>query len=191
MLHRPSLVLFLFLELGVLPIRYEIHKRQLTFLHHVVNLDPTDPVNILYQQMKSLPGEKNWLNDVLQSAAMYSIEIDEDKLKSITKDTFKGQVKAAIESYAFEQLKRECASQSKTKTLMYEEFKCQPYLRHLYPSHSKTILKCRARCLNIKSHRLFMFSKKICRWCGSCKTQYAGTQEGRLVIRLNRIYYIY
>ena len=115
--------------------------------------------------MKSLPGEKNWLNDVLQSAAMYSIEIDEDKLKSITKDTFKVQVKAAIEKYAFEQLKRECASQSKTKTLMYEEFKCQPYLRHLYPSQSKTILKCRARCLSIKSHRPFMFSNKICRWC--------------------------
>ena len=37
---------FLFLELGVLPIKYEIHKRQITFLHHIVNLSNEDPVRI-------------------------------------------------------------------------------------------------------------------------------------------------
>ena len=156
---------FLFLELGVLPIRYEIHKRQITFLHHIINLDPNDPVHVLYQQMKCFPGESNWLNDVLHSAALYSIEIDEERIKSVSKETFKTLVKSAVQKYAFQSLKMECAKQSKTGTLVYEEFKPQPYLHHLYPSQAKTILQCRAKCLRIKSHRPYLFKNKICRWC--------------------------
>ena len=156
---------FIFLELGVLPIRYEIHKRQITFLHHIINLNPNDPVHALYQQMKCFPGESNWFNDVRQSAALYSIEIDEKKIQSMSKETFKKSVKSAIQEYAFHALKEECAKQSKTGTLVYEEFKCQTYLHHLYPSQAQTILKCRAKCLRIKSHRPYLFKNKICRWC--------------------------
>ena len=129
---------FIFLELGVLPIRYEIHKRQITFLHHIINLEPNDPVHILYQQMKRLPSEPNWLNDVMRSVALYSIDVDEDKLKGISKETFKETVKSAIHKYAFDQLKMECSLLSKTKTLVYEEFKCQPYLSHLLEFKNST-----------------------------------------------------
>ena len=55
---------FTFLELGVLPISYEIHKRQLSFLHHILNLNDDDPVKRMYNNMKLLPGEKNWYNCV-------------------------------------------------------------------------------------------------------------------------------
>ena len=156
---------FLFLELGVLPIRYEIHKRQISFLHHILSLQPNDPVHALYQQMKCLPGEANWFNDIQRSAAKYSIIIDEEKIKSVSKETFKGIVKAAIQNYAFKELKEECSSQTKTGTLTYDEFKCQSYMSKLYPSHAKTVLKCRSKCLDIKTHRPFLFKDKLCRWC--------------------------
>ena len=156
---------FIFLELGVLPIKYEIHKRQISFLHHIVNLSADDPVRMLYENMKRLPFEKNWFNDIRKSAAEYSIDIDELKLKSLSKDAFKSQVKSAIHEYAFSKLKGECQSQSKTKHLVYNVFEMQPYLMHLYPSQIKTILQCRAKCLKIKSHRPFQFTNNICRWC--------------------------
>ena len=156
---------FIFLELGVLPIRYEIHQRQITFLHHIINLDSNDPVHALYQQMKSFPGESNWLNDVHRLAALYSIEVDEEKIKSITKETFKLSVKTAIHECAFRALKEECAKLSKTGTLAYNKFECQTYLHHLYPSQAKVVLQCRAKCLRIKSHRPYLFKNKICRWC--------------------------
>ena len=156
---------FIFLELGVLPIRYEIHQRQLTFLHHIVNLDETDPVYCLYQNMKRLPGEKNWYNDVLRTSTMYGIDIDEDRLKSISKELFKTTVKSSIRQFAFDDLTTQCASQSKTCDLKYSSFQTQPYLSKLYPSQGKTILKCRAKCLKIKTHRPFQFPNKVCRWC--------------------------
>ena len=36
---------FVFRELGVIPIEYEIHKKQLTFLHHILCMPKNDPVN--------------------------------------------------------------------------------------------------------------------------------------------------
>ena len=79
----------IFLELGVLPIKYEIHKRQLSFLHHIVSMSANDPVCMLYESMKRLPFEQNWFKDILISAADYSIDIAEQKLKWLSKDTFK------------------------------------------------------------------------------------------------------
>ena len=156
---------FIYLELGVLPIKYEIQKRQLTFLHHIVNLNDDDPVRMIYENMKRLPYEPNWLNDILKSCTEYSINIDEQELRSISKETFKSRVRSAIHDYAFCELKKDCLSQSKTKNLVYNTFEKQPYLTHLYPSQAKIILQCRAQCLKIKAHRPFLFSNKICRWC--------------------------
>ena len=156
---------FLFLELGVLPMKYEIHQRQITFLHHIVNLSDEDPVRLLYENMKRLPFEQNWLKDVLTSAAEYSIDIEEQTLRSVSKEAFKSKVKSAISHHAFQKLKEECLSQSKTKDLVFTKFEKQPYLTHLYPSQAKIILQCRAKCLKIKDHRPFQFKNKICRWC--------------------------
>ena len=166
-LNAPSSISnsFIFLELGVLLIRYEIHQRQLTFIHHIVNLNEDDPVHRLYQNMKRLPGERNWLNDVLRSATTYDIDVDENMLKSISKETFKMRVKSKVQQFAFAKLKADCASKSKTCDVEYISFQTQPYLTTLYPSQAKTILKCRAKCLKIKSHRPFQFSNKVCRWC--------------------------
>ena len=152
---------FLFLELGILPIKFEIHKRQLTFLHHIVNLTADDPEKMLYENMKRLPFEANWLSDVLKLAAQYSINIEEQRLKSISKDTFKSRVKSAINEYAFNELKAECITQSKTKNLIYNMFEMQPYLMNLYPSQSKIILQYRAQCLKIKTSAVPIFQQDL------------------------------
>ena len=126
--------------------------------------DETDPVYCLYQNMKRLPGEKNWFNDVLCTSTTYGIDIDENCLKSISKENFKKTVKSSTRQFAFTNLTMECASQSKTCGLKYSSFQAQPYLAKLYPSQGKTILKCRAKCLKIKTHRPFQFPTKVCRW---------------------------
>ena len=44
----------LYLDLGVLPIRYEIEMRQLFFLKGILSKDPCDPVKLAYEEMKKL-----------------------------------------------------------------------------------------------------------------------------------------
>ena len=54
----------LYLDLGVLPIRYEIEMRQLFFLKGILSKDPCDPVKLAYEEMKKFGSEKNWANNV-------------------------------------------------------------------------------------------------------------------------------
>ena len=41
----------LFLELGILPIQYEIEKRQLVFLKNILDRQNDDPVKMIYHEM--------------------------------------------------------------------------------------------------------------------------------------------
>ena len=98
---------------------------------------------------------------------MYGIDIDDNTLKCTSKEAFKYRVKLAIQEHAFNVLKQECHSQSKTQNIVYNTSKLskQAYLSSLYPSQAKVVLKCRSRCLKIKQHRPYLFSNNICRWC--------------------------
>ena len=48
---------FLFLELGVLPIEFEIRKRQLMFLYRIVNLEESDPVFRMFENLVRMNNE--------------------------------------------------------------------------------------------------------------------------------------
>ena len=113
---------FVYLELGVLPIKYEIHKRQISFLYHIISLSEEDPVKMVWRNQTKLPEHNNWWCGVKSLMEKYSIEFDEEKIKKMSKDTFKKKVKTAIITSAFQCLKTECESKSKTEKIKYEKF---------------------------------------------------------------------
>ena len=86
-----------FLELGILPIKHEINKRQLNFLHHILSLSSNDPVLAMYQQQQLLPYEINWANTIKLTAAKYGIKLDEDLIKSMSRDRWKNMVDEKVE----------------------------------------------------------------------------------------------
>ena len=53
-----------YLELGVLPIEYEIDIRRLTFLQHILCLGEEDPVRKVYTEQHHYKEEKNWHNEI-------------------------------------------------------------------------------------------------------------------------------
>ena len=68
--------------------------------------DPVkDPVKLLYENIKHHPFERNCLNDVIKSASEYTIDIDEQSLRTVSKETFKSKVRSAVEKQAFQMLK--------------------------------------------------------------------------------------
>ena len=96
-----------FLEFGVLPIEGEIHSRQLTFLHHILTLDVSDPVYKMYVELKSFTGEINWSNDIHQLMLQYNINCQEDEIKCMSKEKWKSLVKQKVESFWFNSLVQE------------------------------------------------------------------------------------
>ena len=52
----------------------------------------------------------------------------EEEITSMSKETFKQKVRKNVNSYAFEKLKKECQSKSKTGGINYGEFGTQEYI---------------------------------------------------------------
>ena len=158
---------FILLELGILPIECEIHLRQLSFLHHVINLSEDDPVKKLFRAMESLPEFPNWLQDIKNLLKKYSIDLSEEQIKLMSKYSFKKVIKNSVYLLAFEQLKQECRSKSKTQGLSYSEFKMQNYLQVLTPPNAKVVLQARSKTLDIKAQSPFLYGDTICRVCNA------------------------
>ena len=158
---------FMFLEVGVLPVEYEIHKRQFSFLYHIVSLEENDPVKKMWRSQQALPDYGNWWNDIKILMETYGLKMSEDEIKKISKDTFKRKVKKAIEEKAFEKLKQAVREKSKTKELQYNKFDTQEYILKLNPNHSRIIFQCRSKSLNIKKQQNYKYiNGGHCRWCG-------------------------
>ena len=154
---------FTFLELGVLPIEYEIHRRQLVFLHHVVTLPQSDPVYKLYEKQKLLKYEKNWANNIDSLLLTYSLETE--NVASMSKLTWKNKVTESITSFALKMLQDKCLNQTKTYMHTYETFEQQQYIT-AYPPHLASFLfKLRGRSLNCRDNHHSSSKSIMCRLC--------------------------
>ena len=155
---------FTYLELGVMPMRYEIERNQLIFLHHIVHLEDSDPVKITWENMKKFPEENNWWSGVKSILSKYEISLHEAEENS--KEAFKTMVKKKVKETAFKVLKQECCEKKKTGSISYNSLKPQDYLSKLYPKEAQVIFKSRSKILEIKDHQSYRFTDKSCRRCG-------------------------
>ena len=55
---RGTPIAALYLELGILPIKFEIEKRQLLFLRRILNKDFDDPLQLVYNEQLKYEFEK-------------------------------------------------------------------------------------------------------------------------------------
>ncbi len=153
-----------FLELGLLPIEYVIHKRQLTFLYHILKLDSSEPVLQLYKQSLLYKFEENWANTTNELLLKYNLNNVDITTKSI--ESWKLLVTTNIREFAFEILKSECAQQTKTYNLQYDSFKQQPYMSSVSASVASFIFRLRGQSLNCKNNHHHSHTNLICRACG-------------------------
>ena len=155
------------LEFGALPIKCEIHIKQLNFLHHILLLDSDDPVSKMYANLKSFPFEKNWTNDVLELLKMYEFEESENEIRQLSKRRWKKRVKKRVVESAFETLSKEAAGMTKTSPLKYEKLHTQSYLKSLNPRDVYVIFRARLRSITCKGNMPSSFRKDMsCRLCG-------------------------
>ena len=170
-LHTPSSTAncITFLELGILPIEFNININQLGFLHHILTLEENDPVRQAYNQQKLFVFEKNWYNEVIALRNRYDITQTDEEIALLTKEKWKSLVKDAINVYALSFLNLENSQKKKTSHLpMYTELQPQQYFEFLSPADSRLFFSIRSGTLDIKSLRKYNYSDgdTCCRLCG-------------------------
>ena len=99
-------IVALFLELSVLPIKFEIEQRQLFFLKRILDKDPDDPVHAVFSQLR----------------LTYNLPLNDENIKRMALSQWKSVVKNAIRQGTFMQLTIQCANNRKNSHLKYESF---------------------------------------------------------------------
>ena len=154
---------FTYLELGLLPIDFEIHRRQLMFLHHIHTLPEVDPVRKIFDQLKLLPFEKSWWKMVSNLLVKY--DLGDHDYTTMVKDEWKKVVDTNISEYAFDELKAECSSMTKTYTLKYDKYECQPYITSCPANIARLVFRIRGRILNCRDNQHKNNQLLTCRLC--------------------------
>ena len=139
------------------------------YLHRILQLEETDPVYKVFVNMQAFhkAGEENWWSGVVKALADYNLPTDLEEIRSMSKGGFRKLVNESITEIAFKCLVSECKAQKKTSNLEYASLKLQEYLTVMYPNQSRTILKCRSKTVDIKSHLTYKYKDIACRKCGS------------------------
>ena len=142
----------LYLELGILPIQFEIEKKQLMFLKQLLEKNENDPALKLYQQMVKYQYEMNWENFVLDLFCKYNILLNDQNIKVMSKDQWRFSSMKKIRSYAFDTLVIQCQLNSKTNHLNYKKFCQQLYITECDPQIVRVIFKTRTRMFDVKAN---------------------------------------
>ena len=166
---RATPTVALFLELGILPIRFEIEKRQLFFFKRLLDKDKSDPVQSVYFEQLKYVAEQNWANYIQGLRHTYNLPLSDDNVRQMTLEQWKVFVKTVIWDEAFMQLMAQCKGNKKTMHLTYHSVKRAEYLEKLEPNLARIVFKARVRMFDIKVNYKNKYSTDLS--CPFCKME--------------------
>ena len=102
----------LYLELGILPVKYEIEIKSLLFLKRILDKEANDPVLLSYQEILKFGLETN-----LGLRQAYNFPLNDANIKCMDHRYWKSLVKSTINQVAFSKLVETCSTCRKTSHL--------------------------------------------------------------------------
>jgi hypothetical protein len=154
-------------ELGIKPIENELHERQLNHLHHIVSLDEKDPVKMVYEEQKRFMFEKTWYLEVKNLLTMYNLEEEEDKIKEMKKGTWKNLVRKQVQALVVRRLNKTSSEGKMTRHFpQITSLTTKKYLKEMSPSEARTMFSMKAKTIDLRAVRKYMYTDPTCRLCG-------------------------
>jgi len=149
-------------ETGILPIEYEMHKRQLSYYHTLLNADKIAAL-VLQKQIQH-PNARSWAALIDSLLEKYNLTYDTFTIRKFTKQKWKGIVKKAINRDFYQWYVEAC---QKSKMINIFAHKKDPtkalYMKELSRNQAATIF--RLRCKMTTSGANTSTTPKVCRWC--------------------------
>ena len=161
----------LYLELGIVPIRFIMMSRRLSFLHYIMNQKEDSLLYNFFQAQLKHPVKKDWCETIKEDLDYLSIKVKIEELKNISKNQFKHIVKKAVDVKAFEYLKAEKGKHSKVKDTKHDKLEMQDYLspNTLSNLEAKFIFLLRTRMLEVKANFKNKHADLLCVACNVCE----------------------
>ena len=158
---------FKYLELGVIPIRFEIMKRKLMFLQYVLKQNKKSMIYRIFKAIEENPVKNDFVFTCKRYLEVLKIDSTFEQLENMSKTKLRKILKENIRNEAFMYLKNQQLKQEKIKDIKYTQLKMQDYLAESDRSIlvTKTIYKARGKTLDIKMQKKWKYDNIKCEGC--------------------------
>ena len=157
----------LYLEMGCLPIRYVIKTRRMMFLHYILNQKETSLIHKFFKAQPENPVKGDWCKLVNSDLKEINLRLSLEEIKELSLESFRTEVKKAVQKEAFKWLIDEKNKKSKVNDLKYEKLEIQNYLgsKQLNTTEKKLLFQLRTRMIDVKTNFRNMYSDTVCPVC--------------------------
>ena len=149
-------------ELGIMSTRNQIMKKQLMFLHRILNKPDNTVAKAIMKEQEAIPGN-TWIKKVKSNMKIMNLEYSLTELETLTKPQWKKIVDKAIMEK--EQLEFTLWTQTSKKCNYLDNIKRKNYLNQMSPEQSKIILEIRLGILDVKDNYHHKYNDTTCRNC--------------------------
>ena len=91
----------LYLELGMYPARYQIHRQMLNFLHYILQQPTESLIYRIFKVQQKHPTKGDWVSSVTKLIDKYEILLNLQEIKDMKKSIYKNVVKRQVERNCF------------------------------------------------------------------------------------------
>jgi hypothetical protein len=163
--------IFKYLELGVVPVRFEIMKRKILFLQYILQQDKQSMIYQVFDATAKNPIKNDFVKMCERYLEVLNINLSFEEIESLSKWKFKKIVKEKTTVAAFDYLiqqkdkPRKDGKMSKISIIKYEKLELQQYLNYGNTKISKFISKARSQTLDLKIQKKWKYSDLLCSGC--------------------------
>ena len=158
---------FKYLELGVVPIRFEIMKRKLLFLQYILKQNKESMMYRIFKAIEENPVKNDFVFTCKKYLETLKMNTTFEQLENLSKFQFKKILKERIQQEALVYLKIQQMKQEKIKNIGYNQLKMQDYLaegdRNILVS--KMVYRARGMTLDIKMQKRWKYDDLLCEGC--------------------------
>ena len=164
----------LYLETGVLPIKFVLISRRLSYLKHILDQNDHELINKFYVAQKRNPVRNDWVLTVDEDKILINYKYSDNQIKEMSKRQFKKILKEKVQKSAFILLQSIKETHSKVNEVIYYEFSIQKYLTSskFTMKEKQLLFKRRTRMLDTKANFKNMHTYNLkCDYCDECDLQ--------------------
>ena len=151
----------LYLELGVMPIKFIIICRRLSFLHYILNRPDTDLLKQFFEIQCKYPTKNDWVLTIKQDINILSLKMTFKDIKNMKKQKFLKIIKEKARQKSLEYLLDLKKKHSKLDQLSYNKLKIQSYFgtSKISIKAAKSVFKYRTKMSSVKDNFHSMYNQ--------------------------------
>ena len=159
----------LYLELGVVPIRFTIKERRLNFLWYILHEDKESLIGMVLRKQMESPGSGDWGQVVLKNLEELEMQMNVRDIEQISEEAFRRIVKEKINVKALEYLNLVKEGHTKVLHITHSSLEIQSYLEanEQTVQEAKFLFAARSRMLDVKCNYRGKYFITLCPCCNT------------------------